>query len=683
MKKLRFKEADFTDEQISEQNAPESPAIQATPEEVSQATENATSEVPPVEETPEPSYNDVTTPEGSADATPEEVSGGTDDVTYGSGVSVQPETVSVEVQIPTQQLGQAVAMATGDVRTAETAPDIEAEKQAQAEEAEAQKKEDLVAPQQTEEAPSMGGEAPMAEPTVEEPAPVEEPQPVMESLDREALHEDIDIADEEEVEEDTNEMGASYRNLMKLQKEKELHESKNNFIDKLEKLSPMEKDKLKMTFENHPEFEAEIDWNKAKDYSYADFVNEYESSKETLHEDVNFPKGSPEKEDLVEEDTEEDINDEVEPTGEETPKKGKLNFKALSADLDDDENPDLPKGMGADEGGDFDDDLMSDFDSPSDDADTTDFANRISDVLGGKDADDINAVADTLRATADYIDDYADEAEDADLVEDEEDDTDFEDEEEPTEKLDFQALLNDEDYDSVDTARVDYETDDEDVGDFKESMFRRIDEKKHFNNGYSETSKYFKNIPCEDDECDECEEPRRARKPYKMARKPMNSRHRESMVNSTSRKQELVRKPISKDKKMNENLDFNSIIFPAGSEKVAEEYRDYYNDDLVSAHEKVLEARNRAINDFHKSIRESRERYSTPRYRESYREEETYRPRRNDRFREALNSSVRTSRIDERTSRNPNSWSNNRAIDKFEESEKFNFKELLKNGYLG
>lgn len=673
MKKLRFKEADFTDEQISEQNAPESPAIQATPEEVSQATENVTSEVPPVEETPEPSYNEVTTPEGSEDTTPEEIDGGTDDVTYDSGVSVQPETVSVEVQIPTQQLGQAVAMATGDVRTAETAPDLEAERQAQEEEAEAQEKENLVAPQQTEEAP-----APMAEPTAEEPTSVEEPQAVMESLDREALHEDIDIVNEKDVEEDTSEMGASYRNLMKTQKEKELHESKDKLLDSFANLSDAQKYKIKLTFENHPELESKIDWSKSQNMSYADFVKEFEKyNGESLTEAVDLPKGSEDTEDLVANESEEIAEEDG--LKEEEPKKDKLNFKALSSDLADDENPDLPKGFGEEEGINYDDDLMRDFDTPSDGTDTTDFADRMSAVLGDKDADDLDTVADTLRATADYIDDYADEAEDSDI---EEDDSDFEDEEDSQEKLDFNALLDDEDYDSVDTARVDYETDDEDVDDFKESMFRRIDEKRHFNNGYSETNKYFKNIPCEGEECDDCEEPRRARKPYKMARKPNNSRRRESIVNSTPYKQELVRKPNSASKKLNENLDFDSIIFPAGSESVAEEYRDYYNDDLVSAHEKVLEARNRAINDFHKSIKESRERYSAPRYRESYREE-TYRPRRNDRFREALNSSVNTSHIEERVSKNPHSWENNRAIDRFEESEKFNFKELLRNGYLG
>lgn len=673
MKKLRFKEADVLDDQISEQNAPETTAIPATPEEVTQATENATTEVPPTEATPEPSYNEVTTPEGSADATPSEIAGGTDDVAMDSGVSVQPETVSVEVQIPTQQLGQAVAMATGDVRTAETAPDLEAEKQAQAEEAEA--KDNLVVEQPMEQ--PMGGEEPMlGEPVAEEPAPIEEPQPVQESLVKEA----IEIADEEDVAEDRGKMGASYRNLMRLNAEREeaeLHESKDRFIDGMANLTDIEKEKVRMTFENYPKLEKEIDWRKAKDMSYAEFVKAFEQFRngETLTEAVDLPKGSEDTEDLVKDEVEEIAEEDG--LEAEKPKKGKLNFKALSADTPDDENPDLPNGFGEDEGIDYDDDFMRDFDDVGDSEEgiDLDFADRMSDVLGDKDADDLDTVADTLRATADYIDDYADE------VEEDTEDEDFEDDEELEdngEKLDFKSLLSDGDFDSEDTARVDYETDDEDVSDFKESMLRRMDEKRQSVNRYSETDRYFKNIPCEGDEC---EEPRRERKPYKFAKR--HTPVARGMRESVNRKEDLVKRPT---KKMQENIDFDSIIFPAGSENVANEYRDKYNDDLVSAHERVIESRKQAINDFHKSVRESRNRYSVPRrsYRESRDYEDSYRPRTNERFREALNSSVRTSRMNETSyNRNPSSWENNKAIDRFEESEKFNFKELLRNGYLG
>ena len=794
MKKLRFKEADVLDDQISEQNAPETTAIQATPEEVTQATENATPEVPPTETVPEPSYNDVTTPEGSADATPSELAGGTDDVT-GSGVSIQPETVSVEVQIPTQQLGQAVAMATGDVRTAETAPDLEAEKQAQAEEAEqAETKDNLVAEQPTEQPINN-------EPVAEEPAPITEPtaepQPVQESLEHEEeertinpeemgasyrnlmklrkqreskLHEEIKIVDEEDVEDDSNEMGASYRNLMKLNAEREqaeLHENKNRLVDRCETLTDEEREQIKKYFNAHPEDEAKIDWSKAKSLTYSDFKKamkaelhentekdrnahyvgktieiidmkgepQYEGrtgvvefvddigqlhgtwggcavipgedsfkciDSEPIKEAVDLPKGSEDTEDLVDNETEEIAEEDGLKDEEETPKKGKLNFKALSADVPEDENPDLPKGFGEDDSIDYDDDLVKGFDDFTNAAndegidytigfdrdsveDTTDFADRISNVLGDKDADDINAVADTLRATADYIDDFADEAGESD---EDAGDEDFEDDEElegDGEKLDFKSLLDDSDYDSEDTARVDYETDDDDVADFKESMFRRMSEKRQSTNRYSETNKYFRNIPCEGDECDDYDEPRRERKPYKFAKRHAPAR---GMRESINRKEDLVKRP-NRAEKLNENIDFDSIVFPAGSENVANEYRDRYNDDLVSAHERVVESRRRAINDFHRSVRESRDRYSVPRrsYREDYDEDyedyrESYAPR-DDRFREALNSSVRTSRMNETSSRNPNSWENNRAIDKFEESSKFNFKELLRNGYLG
>lgn len=716
-KKLRFKEADLTDEQILEQNAPETTAIPATPEEVTQATEN----VPTVEA---PSYNEVTAPEGSEDVTPTEaVDTPTTDPQFGEGISVQPETVSVQVQIPTQQLGQAIAMATGDVRTAETAPDIEAEKEKQAEEIESAEKENLVAEETAPTEPIMGEEPTEpsipTESTVAEPQPiVEEPQPVHESLEtseneevvypeemgdsyknlmnlrkqRESkLHEEIEIADEEDVAE---EKGDSYKNLMRMEQDRadSLHEAnKNRYIDRNDLLSDIEKDKLKMSFENHPEFESKIDWEKASNYTFKDFLNAFDKEDtEALHEDVNLPKGSTEKEGLVEEDeSKEEIPTENIAEEEKEPKKSR-NLKALTPDMAEDENPYLPKGMGEDDYYEEEDNLISDF--KGDNVTSTndlplgfngseaeeDFADRISSVLGNKDADDISAVADTLRATADYIDDYADEAEDVD------DEEDF-DEEPSDEKLDFNALLADDNFESDGTTG--YE-DDEDVADFRESMLTRMGD-RFTEDGYSETRKYFKNIPaptytsthCED--CNEEEDYRRPRRPYKTARRPNFSRERESINRPSSVKQELVKRPQREDKRMKENIDFNSIIFPAGSERVADEYRDSYNDDLVSAHEKVLEARNRAINDFHKSIRESRERYSTPgrTYRYSYREDTKFRPKTKERFREALNTSVRTSRYDERE--NANSWSNNRAIDKYTESQKFNFKELLKNGFLG
>ena len=92
--KKRFKEAELID-----QNETQAQAVPATDAEVAQAAA-------PVEAAP---AADEAAPEEEA-VLPE----GTDEAAADSGVEVNPETVSVQVQIQVDQLGAAVAQATGD-----------------------------------------------------------------------------------------------------------------------------------------------------------------------------------------------------------------------------------------------------------------------------------------------------------------------------------------------------------------------------------------------------------------------------------------------------------------------------------------------------------------------------------------------------------------------------------------
>ena len=190
MKKNRFREADPI---VEENNINEAPT-QASPQEVVDAQANVDA---PTEETVDSTLADDTAsepmmdtpqedlevPEGSMDVSGADMggdlgggaggmsaSGSTPE--FGDGVKVNPETVSMEIQVPTEQLASAVAQATGDVVPAETAPDIEMAKE-----------EELVAQQNepTEQAPEMGAEspspleaeAPMGEESTEQSVPVE------------------------------------------------------------------------------------------------------------------------------------------------------------------------------------------------------------------------------------------------------------------------------------------------------------------------------------------------------------------------------------------------------------------------------------------------------------------------------------------------------------------------------
>ena len=186
MKKNRLREADPI---VEENNINEAP-MQASTQEVADAQSNV--EAPVEDATMEEAPQDIEVPEGSEDLGSTEI-GGVGEVggmgggaidsspEFGSGIKVNPETVSMEIEVPTDQLASAVAQATGDVVPAETAPDVEQAKE-----------EELVAQQQEEAEPSMEDgtepspletESPMGEESMEQSVPVDnlenEPQQPM------------------------------------------------------------------------------------------------------------------------------------------------------------------------------------------------------------------------------------------------------------------------------------------------------------------------------------------------------------------------------------------------------------------------------------------------------------------------------------------------------------------------
>lgn len=147
MKKNRFREADPI---VEENNINEAPT-QASPQEVVDAQANVDAPMEgavdstiaddtasePMTDTPQ---EDLEVPEGSMDVSGADMGGdlggsasgmsvGDSAPEFGDGVKVNPETVSMEIQVPTEQLASAVAQATGDVVPAETAPDIEMAKE--------------------------------------------------------------------------------------------------------------------------------------------------------------------------------------------------------------------------------------------------------------------------------------------------------------------------------------------------------------------------------------------------------------------------------------------------------------------------------------------------------------------------------------------------------------------------
>lgn len=187
IKKTRIKEADqFVDQNVATQPAQpaDAPAPVATDPQGSMGPTAV-----PSQDVAEP----ITEPEPVFDEPMED--------TEDSGIDVNPETVGVQVQIPTDQLAAAIAQATGDTVAAEASPELEQQR--------AEEEGDM---DDMDYQDDFGGEEPMVAeeetPMGSEPAldqQPQQPQPQMESKKRarKSLKEAEEIADEiaDEVEE--------------------------------------------------------------------------------------------------------------------------------------------------------------------------------------------------------------------------------------------------------------------------------------------------------------------------------------------------------------------------------------------------------------------------------------------------------------------------------------------------
>lgn len=136
--KKRFKEAEFID-----QNETQAQAVPATDAEVAQAAPVEAAPAEPVDAAPV--EDEAVLPEG------------TDEASADGGVEVNPETVSVQVQIPVDQLGAAVAQATGDQEVANLSPDVQAAQEEELVADNPSEGEDIPVEGATEEAPAEEG----------------------------------------------------------------------------------------------------------------------------------------------------------------------------------------------------------------------------------------------------------------------------------------------------------------------------------------------------------------------------------------------------------------------------------------------------------------------------------------------------------------------------------------------
>lgn len=219
---------------------------------------------------------------------------------------------------------------------------------------------------------------------------------------------------------------------------------------------------------------------------------------------------------------------------------------------------------------------------------------RISSYLDGED-EEADLAADVLEDTADFLDSLFDEDDEEDEEDSEEEDLDDEDSES---EEDLDDVLDEDDYEEE-------SEEDPEIEEVEEDGFE------------------------DDDEDEDVESP---------------------FDEPESLPERLVKKS-NKARKMDEDLDFNGIIYPSGSEapvkeshKRRERYED--NDNLVEAYKKISAKKREALNS----------------------------------YRQALNG---TTKVHESEKSDPNAWSNNRFSEKYEERQKFDYKELLKNGFLG
>lgn len=145
---------------------------------------------------------------------------------------------------------------------------------------------------------------------------------------------------------------------------------------------------------------------------------------------------------------------------------------------------------------------------------------------------------------------------------------------------------------------------------------------------------------------------------YYESRKNKQSKLRESNKPVSRKPVRLTSRPVVTER--HSLKESSGIIYPAGSRPIGRSDEE----DLVARQERVHEARRKAIREYRQKVVSKREQS---------------RPANTGRFNEALRDSVRSIK----ESADPKSWAANTFMDKYEESSKLNYKELLKNGFLG
>ena len=551
-KQIRFKEAELLD-----QNQATEAAVPATDTEVAQATDAAPA-------TAEDTSVQVPAEETADDAAVEGAEG---------EVQEDPETVSVEVQIPTSELAAAVAQATGDLEAANVSPDTQ-----QAAE------DELVA---TEGA----GDVPV-EASAEEGAGAEVP-----AADEGQVLESQECGKDDKLTEEEN-AGA----IAAAADEKHTDEIIGHAIDIAEESA--------------------------------------------LHESEEA----------------EEVAEDVEGDGEE-------DAAAYDAGLAAGPNGDLPPGMAGE------DDLIGvedlDFTSDALEADSPavqDFLSKIDSYLADEDAEPAQ-VADALRTSADFFDALAPEGEEDEDVEDEdgegiEDISDYE----GDIPLDFDAIDEDENFGENKGGDEFGGYLDELKKEAKENSFGLRFREEYEDDGADDVESDVEDSEGEISECV-------SRVPCKFPKKNVV---REANVTREPRLKRVEKKEEPLVKVQESEVDDSAIYYPAGSDprqevedfvEEAPEFEDeigYDDTDMVQEYESLVQSRRNAIRNFRES---------------AIRRDDSNKSVNRSRFNEALRTSVRFSERGD--SGNPNSWSNNRFIDKYEESEKLDFKKLLNEGFLG
>ena len=691
MKKNRLREADPI---VEENNINETP-MQASTQDVAnaQASVDTPVEEPTeaVEEAPT-SQETLDVPEGSMDVSDSEVGGGLGDAgvggtsgnvapEFGDGVKVNPETVSMEIQVPTEQLASAVAQATGDVVPAETAPDVEMAKE-----------NELVAQEQEEAEPSMeGGEASspleaessMGEESTEQSVPVDslsteepQPQPMGESKKKKlSPSKKVDLKFKKKLDSIINK---GVENMAK-----SLKESEEDFEVEMPEGLKIDGDSVYYNGEyvgfignsKNCIYVSTEDCKEAEDYFLAkDWI---------VKEKYDFGKPIYESEEPKDRDFEEDFEEDSE--------------------IEEEYSEDLPEGYEND--GMRDESLEGEFQDVSD-ADVSEFMGRLQGYLDSEETTP-QEVSDALRTSADFMDMVGGNAPSntplMDSIRDSED-------------LDFDSLI-DGDYedgevrDAVEEEPVRRAPRDFD-DDFEEALVRKPckfpKDRTSIKESRNRKAQRLQETKISYDLLDGTYHP------WSGAVDTWNTIEEKGLLEELDNLLEDIYPDGLSETELNDLLWFDSdwifeqlgisedeepidddydgsefiddyedeedfeesrksklkeaseIIYPAGSDPSESSalYRKSSSRDskLVRAHEKVVEGRRNAIRNFHESLGRKE---TSP----------------NRRFNEALRTPI-TSYTNHRDN-DTSSWKNNRFIDKYEESQKLDFNALLNEGFLG